>query len=280
MSLAAACALVASGAAEAEDAAWRHSSALQARSNRPGFGLLSFTGYRQRLYAGTEHLLLRGAYLEAGLVTQLSPASFHPGAYVEAVPIAPLLLRLTAQRLMYFGTFGPVSTTPSPDSAWSGAVLDDFQRDGGRPGSGTLAEAMVVVRLKVGPVVGLLENRLGYYDAAVPTGVGWYEPVTDLLLAEKDLLHTTKGTLGYLVHGALNGDRFLVVGGHWERYAARESESVRHIAGAVALWRALDCSGAPVTFAALAGVMAFDRYRTGDPYIGLVAQVDVGGPDP
>ncbi len=99
--------LLTASAAEAQEGAWRHQSNLQARSNRPGFGLLSFTGYRQRLFDDDAGLLLRAAYLEAGAITQLSPASFHPGVYVEAVPVAPILLRATKESLATVGPAHP-----------------------------------------------------------------------------------------------------------------------------------------------------------------------------
>lgn len=272
--------LLVTTAAEAQQGAWRHQSNLQARSNRPGFGLLSFTGYRQRLFDDDAGLLLRGAYLEAGAVTQLSPASFHPGLYVETVPVAPILLRASVTRLMYFGTFGPISTTPTPHSEWDEDFLHDIQEDGGRPGGGFLAEGLARLRLKLGPVVALWENRLSYVTADVPEGAGWYEPITDLLMAQEERLHTMKTTAGYIVWGSIPGERSLVVGGHWERYTTLESAVRRDIVGLVALWKATDWGGAPVTFIALAGAMADDVYRTGEPYIGAVMRVDVGGPAP
>ncbi|MEZ4464514.1 MAG: hypothetical protein R3F43_08395 [bacterium] len=273
--IAALAASLAAPAAAEEPGAWRLQSALQARTNSLGIGLLTYSGYRVKLF-DSENILLKGAFAEAGVVTQLSPASFHPGVYVQVAPVTPLVFRFAARKLGYFGLFGTVVEYPSATSDWSPSALDDNARYA-EPAVGAAWEASGMLRLKFGRVLVLHEQQLhGLRMDAVAADHFWYESINDLLVASHDQVHVMKATGAVLVDGRLD-DTVLVLGGHWESYAARESGSTRQITGLVGLWRPrMDWWGEP-SFAALAGVMLEDKYRQWTPYIGGQAIVTFGG---
>ena len=237
------------------------------RTNRPGIGLLSDTGYRIELYEGAQSPLLAGAHVEAGVVGQLSPASIHPGIYVQAVPVAPLLLRLQAQRYTFFGLFGAMVDYPSTEANWAPTHLRRRRQDA-QFGGAWYGEARAQLRLKVGPVVSLSEARFAWLSADdIPEGHAWYEPGTDMLVAKQELMVIAKSTLGVLCSGELKR-AFLVAGLHWERYHATRSDQLRHLAGLLGLWRPnLGWRGRPA-FGLLAGALLVDPYRAGTPWFG------------
>lgn len=264
--------LLSGGPAQAEvfaPPAFRHMSSLRFRTNRAGFGIFSDTGTRVNLYPDSENMLLKGCFIEGGLVTQVSPASFHPGVYVQAVPVAPLLLRASVQRLVFFGLFGAMVDYPDVNADWSPQTLTDNQ-DQASFGGGWYAEGRATFRIKAGPFVAMHEQRIGWFRAdlsQVGKSQAWYEPIFDLLIAQEDTMHTMKTTAGALVHGNLNS-AFWLVAAHWERYQTAKSDQRRDIVGIVTMTRPVaDWAGA-ATFGLLAGFMPDDTYRSGQPYIG------------
>ncbi len=260
------CLLMASPAA----GEWLDRASVRWRVNRPGAGLFNHLGYRHGLYHGADNLILKGCFVEGGVVAQVSPASVHPGVYVLGVPVAPILLRASVQRLVFFGNFGMLATFDSPQADWGPDVLRAKAHEDGQLSGGWYAELRGQLRLKLGRAVLLHEQRLSWFRAdtdIVARDQGWYEPINDLLMAQTDWLHTMKTTAGVLVHGALD-DAFLVLALHWERYAVRESGSRRDITGLVGLYRPrMDWPGHP-SFGLLLGAMPVDDHRAGSPYIG------------
>lgn len=269
-------ALAALPAAAEEPGAWRLQSALQARSNQLGIGLLTYSGYRVKLF-DSDNILLKGAFAEAGVVTQLSPASFHPGVYVQVSPVTPLVFRFATRKLGYFGLFGTVVEYPSATSDWSPNALKENQPQA-RSEVGSAWEASGKLQLKFGPVILLHEQQLhGLRMDAIEADHYWYESINDLLVARHDRVHIMKTTAALLLDGRTD-DTFLVLGAHWETYTAAESGSTRQIAGLASLWRPrMDWWGEPA-FAALAGVMLEDKYRQWTPYLGgqVVVTFDSG----
>lgn len=261
-------------------ATFRHMSSLRFRTNRPGFGVFSDTGARVELYPGADNLLLKGCFIEGGLVTQLSPASVHPGGYVQAVPIAPLLLRASVQRLVFFGLFGAMVEYPDVKADWSPETLKDNQSEASF-GGGWYAEGRATLRIKLGRFVAMHEQRLGWFRAdlsEVGQGKAWYEPIFDLLVAQEDTMHTMKTTVGAVVSGELNA-AFWLVAGHWERYQTDKSDQRRDIVGVVVMTRPVADWPGGATFGVLAGFMPDDTYRTGEPYIGGFWNMTFAGGD-
>lgn len=268
-----ACAAPISVTAARGEGAWRHQSALQGRNNRIGIGIKSYTGYRVRLY-DTDHWLLRDSYIEAGALAALSPASLKPGGYVQLSPVAPLVFRVSAQQLTYFGYFTSLHSLPE-DADWSNEALDEIRHEG-EYGTGVALNGMAELRLKFGPVIGLYSNHFTYLRADVDEGRTWYESTLDLLVAREDGVHAMKASLGALVFGEIQRD-FLLLAARWERYITLETEVTRHIVGGVALYRPFpEWWGRPL-LALIGGAFADDPYRTGEPYFGGFVQVEFGG---
>jgi len=254
------------GLAFPASAALRHTSALGVRNDRLGLGIFSDTAWRWRLFE-SEHLLLRDTTLDVGVVSQLSPATLHPGVFVEVVPLAVLKLRASVQRLQYFGWFGGLSSYPDGD--WSQARLNESSREhGGTRTGGYLYDARATLRGKIGRIVLSLEGQRSVFDFEAPGPV--HEPVSDLLVGAGDALTQVRATLGFVVYGEVQRPGSLMVAGLHQYFRTDETEVVRHLPGlAVVAKPPTDwwSTGDP-TLAVLGGVFAVDPYREGSPYVG------------
>jgi hypothetical protein len=258
--------LLAAGLPRPATAGLRHTSALGVRNDRLGLGVFSDTAWRWRLF-DSEHVLLRDTTLDVGVVSQLSPATLHPGVFVEVVPVAVLKLRASVQRLQYFGWFGGLSSYPDGD--WSPPRLTESSREhsGDRAG-GYLYDARATLRGKVWRIVFSLEGQRSVFDFEAPGPV--HEPVSDLLVSPDEALTQVRATLGFVVHGEVQRPGSLMVAGLHQYFRTDDTDVVRHLPGlAVVAKPPTDwwSTGDP-TLAVLGGVFAVDPYREGSPYIG------------
>ncbi len=261
--------LAAPPAAKAADGMLRHKSLVGLRYNRLGLSWFADQGYRVPL-SQSRSMLLKDTYIEAGATWMLSPANFHPGAYVEAVPLAPLQLRVQASQLRYFGTYTAFHEfAQGTEADWSDEALDAIEdSDDKRHETGVQIDGRATLRLKFGRILALFENRLTYFlipDMAQANT--WYETYSDTLLAREDAIHTMFGTLGFLLWGDTHRD-MLLIGARYHRDATFETEVERQILTGAILWRPSRSSwyrGAKPTFGLLAGAYLDDPYRSGEP---------------
>ena len=111
-------------------------------------------GYRMMLF-DSESVLLKDTYLEAGVTTTTSPSNFWGGAYIEALPVAVLKLRASAQSLNYFGTLG----NNAPFIGLFGTVIGiiiSFEALGNNPKGGLEVVGPGIAEALVATAVGLL----------------------------------------------------------------------------------------------------------------------------
>ena len=244
----------------------RHTSALGIRTNRPGLGVFSDTGWRTRLF-DSDRVLLRDTYVDVGLVTQLSPATLHPGVYIEAVPLAILKLRASVQRLQYFGYFG--SLHPYPDGDWSPPRLREASKHhNGRRAGGTVYDTRATLRAKAWRLVTSVEGQASHFDFEVDAPV--HEPVSDLLVGPHDEVYQVRATLGFMVLGEVQKPGSLMLAGMHQYLRTHDTAIERHIPGLAALMKPpVDwwSTGDP-SLAVVLGFFAADPYREGNPFIG------------
>ncbi len=257
-------------APEAQAAHWRVETALRGRINRSGVGTKSSLGYRVPLWRSS-HLLLKGAQVEAGTELALSPASIEPAVFFRVTPISPILLGISAQHLRWFGAFGNLSHLPGHRPDWSPDVLHarSWKRNVGQSGTGYRLVAQAMLRLKLGPVVGLFDTHYKWIGAEIPPGASFVPAAEDLLVARRDRILTHKGDLLYFVRGRPNGARFIMAGLHWEGHDTRVTEVQRQILGGIVGWRTSWGGPWHMTLAGIAGVYTVDPYRQGQPYVGI-----------
>ena len=251
------------------DGVWRHKSLVGLRYNRLGLSWFSDTGYRVPL-SKRRTVLLSNTYVEIGGHAKVSPASLHPGAYVEVVPIAPIRLRATVLQLRYFGTYTALfEFDEGADADWSDSELDRIEDEGlARHGTGLEVQGIAQLRLKLGRVLALYESRLSYLriDDVKPGHTG-YETTYDVLLAPEDGVHVMYGTLAYILWGDTDRD-MLVVGTRYQRDATFETGIERQILSGALLYRPSKSAwflGAKPTFGFLGGGYLQDPYREGEP---------------
>ena len=224
------------GDTHARVAHWRLETAVRGRINRNGVGTKSSLSYRVPL-GNSSNILLSGAQAEAGTELALSPASFDPAAFFRIIPISPLLLGISAQHLRWFGTFGNLSHFPGHTPDWSPDVLHgrSWERNVGRPGTGYRLVAQAMLRLKLGPVVGLFDTHYKWVGAEIPPGTTFIPAAENLLLARRDRILTHKGDLLYFLRGTPSADRFMMAGLHWEGHWTRVTGIERQILGGIAV---------------------------------------------
>lgn len=269
------CAPVFDAAAEEEPsedqvAHWRLETALRGRINRSGVGTKSSLSYRVPL-GRSPHILLKGTRVEAGTELALSPASIDPAVFFRIIPISPILLGVSAQQLRWYGTFGNLSHFPGHRPDWSPEVLHgrSWKRNVGQYGTGYRLVAQAMLRLKLGPLVGLFDTHYKWIGAEIPPGASFVPATEDILVARRDRILTHKGDLLYFVRGGPNGPRFITAGLHWESHETRITQVRRQILGGIAGWRTSWGGPWRLTTAGIFGLYTVDPYRQGEPYVGV-----------
>lgn len=212
----------------------RHESVLSLRATPIGVNLISDTAYRLEL-PRTSSPLFQGTYLDAGVSTAVSPAYVWVGPYVEALPIAALRLRASAQYMQYFGLFGFLYVPEGEAKDWSlDRLAESADRNLGTSGSGMIYEARITPQIRVGNVIAFVENRLTWLTMDVESD--YYEPFFDLLLAPQEFYWVTRPTVGYLL-GSNPSHTYLLLALRWERSVATKTETTRDTAGLVYVWK-------------------------------------------
>jgi hypothetical protein len=258
--------------AEARTTQFRHASLLGIRYNELGLGLFSDTGWRIELFDG-EHVLLRDTYAEAGVVTQLSPANFHPGLYLEFVPLAVLKTRFAIQKLQYFGVLGslqPIENEDwSPDTVQANTDAGRFERAGGE--SFTVQQTL---RAKVGPAVFSVLGSWQHFHFDVPGP--FYDAVNEVLLGKNDDLWILKSTAGVALMGEPQmPDSLLVLAMH-DFIRTEDHDVERQTLAGVLAWKppvSMWETGNPL-LALVVGGFLDDKYREGEAFFAAALAVE------
>ncbi|MCA9558359.1 MAG: hypothetical protein H6704_26295 [Myxococcales bacterium] len=271
-------ALCLAGAAHAQpsEEGWRLKTDLALRAIPVGINAIIDAGYRVPL-SSSENLLLRKTYVDAGLTTGLSPAYLWAGAYVEALPVAVLQLRLSAQTMQFFGAFGHLLQPTEPgDDGWSLDVIRDQAISDGKVKGGLMLEGRVTPRIKVGNFVAFAEVRFLRFEIDDLEG-DWYEPYYDILVAPKDNVLVARPTAGYLLLAEDPKRTYLLVGARFERTLTQETEITRDLLAALALWKIPSdwWSAGDPKLAVLAGAWTQHPNRT-EPYIAAQLTLEYG----
>jgi hypothetical protein len=212
----------------------RHESAFGVRATPIGLNILSDTAYRLELPRG-ESVLLQGTYLDAGVTTGISPAFVWVGPYVEALPVAVLRLRFSAQYMQYFGNFGYLYVPEGETKDWSlDRLAESADLDLGTASSGMMYEGRITPQIRAGKIVAFVENRLTWMTMDVESD--YYEPFFDMLFAPSEFYWVTRPTVGYLL-GSNPSHSYLLLALRWERMVATKADVTRDTAGLVYVWK-------------------------------------------
>jgi hypothetical protein len=257
---------------EVEEASGDHfhlHSAFALRAIPIGTNLVLDGGYRMML-SDSESILLKDTYLEAGVTTTSSPSNFWGGAYIEALPVAVLKLRLSAQTLQYFGTFGYLGFPDDPANPdWS---LDAV---GGDPGEGTAAsgfllDAQATLQAKVGNVVVQVPMKYSYIDMDVDQP--YYESTFDFLLEPTEQMWVVQPMLAYVF---VMDDTWVLSGLRWEHAETIESGLSRDMPTVLGLWKLPGAlAGGEMKLVGLGGYWLDHPNREGTPYFATKFSVD------
>ncbi|AWV88372.1 hypothetical protein [Bradymonas sediminis] len=190
-------------------------------------------GYRLGL-SDSDSVLLKDTYIEAGVTTISSPSSFWGGAYIEALPVAVLKLRATAQSMTHFGTFGYLHLPTDPDqSDWSLDALDK-PISSGTPGQGYVLEGAATLQAKFGNFVAMVPAKYSYVSMDVDRA--YYETNFDFLLEPTDQVWQIEPTLGY-VFVMKEHDSWVLTGFRWQHAETVKSALSRDMPTLLGMWK-------------------------------------------
>lgn len=214
---------------------WEIESELGIRAIPIGLQLATDAGYRVGL-SDSDSLLLDGTYLEPGVTTTITPSNFWGGVYMEALPIALLQLRASAEFLGYFGNFGYLHLPRDEDqSDWTLDALDETEEMGlGQSATGVKFSGEATLRAKVGGVVALVPFEITRVQMDVDQA--YYESSFDWLLEPTDTFWLVKPTLGY-AFSFEKLDSWLLTGLRWEHSETFEQGFSRDLGTLLALWK-------------------------------------------
>ncbi|TVQ95300.1 MAG: hypothetical protein EA398_18060 [Deltaproteobacteria bacterium] len=212
-----------------------------------GLNLISDFGFRYHLAPDTDSDLFRGTYVEAGPSIGISPAYIWAGGYVQALPLAILQLRASAQYVNYWGYQGYNVPIEDPEQGWSLSDLSNAEQRDRITTDGVMLRGTATPRYRSGRIVVTLEtdfihirmnelerDRNASPDAFVPEL--YHEPYFDIVLEPEDSILWFKPTLGYLIGSDLS-NAYLLLAARWDRMQTSGSDISRDIAGLVYLWQ-------------------------------------------
>ncbi len=156
-------------------------------------------GYQSVLYRN-EGALFRDNFLFLGANAKLSPASGRVGPTVELQPLSIFNLRLTAEYVGFFSTYGNLQSFPSPNADYSRALRDTReQAEENYAATGMRLAIEPLVQLKVGPIAVRDRFALEYLSMGLRNGDRvWYDPGLDTLVAGKGFAFTNDLDILYL----------------------------------------------------------------------------------
>ncbi len=269
--LASPCAVADQPANKSNPEQWHVHAAFSLRAVPIGTQVAAAAGRRWRLF-DSDSLLLKGTYVEAGLTTSDSPSYFWGGGYVEAVPLAILQVRVAAQWMGYYGTFGYLDLPDDPDNPdWSLDALDGAA-SAGQPATGLLLDATATLRAKVGNVVAMVPAQFSYVDMNVDQP--YFESTFDFLMAPTEQMWALRPMLGY-VFVMKPWHTWVLAGLRWEHAQTVHTALSRDMPSVLALWKLPGAlAGGTIQLATVGGYWLDHPNRQGTFYLAGQLSVD------
>jgi hypothetical protein len=144
-------------------------------------------GWQQKLYEGHSRATNDNFWF-AGTYVRLNPASVRAAAMVEVQPVALFNLRLSAERLQYYGNFTFLQSRPSANDDLSDAEMKRNATGalGNYAGGGYHVSVEPTLQAQVGPIVVRNKAFFGYFDMDLRAGDRvWYEPTLDVPVPDR-----------------------------------------------------------------------------------------------
>ncbi|MBN1210920.1 MAG: hypothetical protein JXB05_39090 [Myxococcaceae bacterium] len=202
---------------------------IAVRLNPLGLENQTRAGYQSVLYRN-EGALFRDNFLFLGASSKLSPAAIKAGPTVEFQPLSVFNLRLTAEYVAFFSTYGYVQSRPSPNAEYSDTLLEAGDSAGQNyAASGAHFMLEPLVQLKVGPIAVRNRFSLEYWSMGLREGDRvWYDGTLDTLVPGKGFTYGNELDILYLGRSPLVvGARYSLVKPLYRarHFAAGEVES-------------------------------------------------------
>lgn len=225
---------------------------------------------------GSDHLLLKGAYVGLAGHAELTPSFPRGGPTLTIAPVAFWDLRLRAWGVWYWGTFSTVLSVDGPGYAATRANNRAEVDAGNRvAATGTRLDADTRLKGRVGPIVAIVELQVRRHDVASASGeLAWFWEPGELLTipAHGFTVHRDAMLLYEAVRPMEEGDPLLRAGlyGTWSTCAASEDVSAR--LGPAVMWRP-DARPSTPTLYGGAQIWLVSRFvEAGVPYTFVAAE--------
>ena len=164
-------------AAAESDWSWVTQNTVAVSSFRSGLQVQSNIGRRLSLWEQEGNILRQNTGVEGTAAIVASPAHTRLGAQVTVSPLAIFDLHLYAGGVSYFGNFQTVVGYPDSSTAvGSNAAIAEWvdTTNNQAPGLGMILGTKGVVKLQVGPVVGLLSTELTHWRVSSDVDGPWF----------------------------------------------------------------------------------------------------------
>lgn len=165
-------------------------------------------GYQRRMF-DSDSVLFRDTFVFVGLFPKLNPAFVRIGPGIEIQPIAAFNLRVVAEYVGYFSTFGFVQSFASPLEEYSDTKLYEERGKTNYATSGLHVSIEPLLQAKFGPIAVRNKFAIEYWNLAVRSGTVFYEMTADTLIPAKGLMLTNDLDVIYVPGSGL------VVGARW-----------------------------------------------------------------
>lgn len=130
--------------------------------------------------ASSDHPLLKGAHIAAGISNALTPAQARLGGWIEFSPLSLLDIRVGFDPSAYFGTFNALQGFDSYADPFDKDARD--ARGGASAGTGSRTYIGGTLKLKAGPIAAATSADFEAWRSNASSPM-FYEPTRDTLLA-------------------------------------------------------------------------------------------------
>ncbi|MSP59856.1 MAG: hypothetical protein EXR72_05865 [Myxococcales bacterium] len=159
-------------------------------------------GFQRRLVRSYD-TLFRDTFVHFGIYPKLNPAFVKIGPSLEIQPLSILNVRVAAEYINFFSTFGFLQSFPTPLAAYNDTQLSDNVKTNHSNYATSGFHVMIepLVQIKVGPIALRNKLMLEYWRMNIHSGdTVWYDATLDTLVPgngwvlanDLDLLFVTK----------------------------------------------------------------------------------------
>ncbi|MEL6177616.1 MAG: hypothetical protein AAFS10_01625 [Myxococcota bacterium] len=257
-----------------EQHVWFYQNASFLRLNPIGLVNRSQLGYKYALF-NSDNIVLKDTYAGLSFVPTISPTFTRLGGRAELKPLA--LLRFSAQYewVGHFGTFGTISSAPTPNADFTDDARNTAQDEGTNYAtSGTILTLGSLIQAKAGPIAARTQLKAIRQELDLNNGdTVFYDIILDVIAPQQGWLYTADTDILFLAGKLTLGVRHTFITTSYKDSDFLPGESTENLntptqrVGPLVAYRFYDAPGASIdqpTLFMLLNTWVQHRYRTGE----------------